>query len=138
MAGLIFCLRAKGRGMKFQKIALMLAPVLMMAGCAKSPEATVQGFYAAIAAGEITEAEAHVSNQVIGMLGPQKLRAKLSSESQRITACAGLDVVEVKLEGKGEVRHGTVVVKYKGSCDTSQTKVALLKEDGKWKIGAGK
>lgn len=124
--------------MKSQKIAALLAPVLLIVGCAKSPEATVQSFYAAIAAGEITEAEAHVSNQVVGMLGPQKLRAKLSDESRQIAACAGLDAVEVKLEGQGEVRHGTAVVKYKGSCDASRTKVALLKEDGKWKIGAGK
>lgn len=112
--------------------------VLLLAGCSKSPESTVESFYQAIAKGEITEAQGYVSAQLVAMLGQGKLSAALSGETGRIRACGGIKSVDVKLQGEGEVRTGTAVVSYGGKCPTKTENIKLIKEDGKWKISANK
>jgi hypothetical protein len=109
-----------------------------LAGCAKSPESTVESFYKAVAKGEITEAQTYLSSQILGMMGQAKITAALSSETMRIGKCGGIKDLQVKLEGQGEVRSGTTTVTYGGSCAVKTEKTKLVKEDGKWKLGAGK
>ncbi len=118
--------------------AAIAAAVLLLAGCAKSPESTVESFYRAVGKGEITEAQTYLSAQIIGMLGPQKMSAALADESQKVTKCGGIKGVDVKLEGQGEVRSGFVLVSYAGQCPQRRENVKLIKEDGKWKITANK
>lgn len=112
--------------------------VLLLAGCSKSPESTVESFYQAIAKGEITEAQGYVSAQLVAMLGQGKLSSALAGETERIRGCGGIKSVEVKLQGEGEVRTGTSVITYGGKCPTKTENIKLIKEDGKWKISANK
>ena len=116
----------------------LFAAITLLAGCARPPEATVESFHKAVAKGEITEAQTYVSSQVTGMLGPEMLSAALAEESERITKCGGIKSIDVKLEGQGEVRSGTATITYGGECPPLNGPVKLIKEDGKWKIGAGK
>ena len=124
--------------MRNSTLAALFVTSLALMGCAKSPESAVEGFFTAVGKGEITEAQTYISAQVSGMLGPQKMSAALAQESERIRNCGGIKSIEVKLEGQGEVRSGTVVVSYAGECSPKSQRVRLIKEDGKWKIGANK
>ena len=123
---------------KKRPIATIVILVAVLAGCAKSPESTVESFYRAVAKGELTEAKQYVSAQVIGMLGEQKFSAALSAEAQRVQSCGGIKTINVKLSGEGEIRNGTVSIQYVGNCPAKQERTKLVKEDGKWKIGADK
>lgn len=115
---------------------VVLASVTLLSGCGKSPESTVESFYRALASGEITEAKSYVSAQLVGLLGEKKLSAALSEESEKIRACGGIKNVEVKLQGEGEVRSGTVTLTFSGKCPPKNEETKLIKEDGKWKIAA--
>ena len=124
--------------MRAFKIAALAAPLLLVAGCAKSPESTVESFYTAVGKGQITEAQSYLSQQIVALLGPQKISAALAKESARVGECGGIKSVEVKLSGEGEVRQGSATVSYKGQCPAKTEAVKLIQEDGKWKIGAAK
>jgi|YNPMSStandDraft_1061717.scaffolds.fasta_scaffold11847_3 hypothetical protein len=119
-------------------LATSITAILMLTGCAKSPESTVESFYRAVSEGEITKAQTYVSSRIIGMLGPHKTAAALAEESERIRKCGGIKSIDVKLEGQGEVRSGTVMVTYAGQCPPENENVRLVKEDGKWKLGPTK
>lgn len=123
---------------RFEKRSLIVATALILSGCAKSPESTVESFYRAVSKGELTEAQGYLSLQIAGMMGPRKLSAALAAESERVQQCGGIKSVDVKLEGQGEVRSGIAKVVYAGQCPQKNEKVKLIKEDGKWKIGASK
>jgi hypothetical protein len=118
--------------------AAVLAIVGTLLGCSKSPDSTVESFYRALGKGEITEAKSYISAQIVGMLGDAKLSAALSSETEKIRACGGIKSVNVKLDGAGEVRAGVATVSYAGQCRPKAERVKLIKEDGKWKLGADK
>lgn len=124
--------------MRVLSFAAATASAVLLAGCAKSPESTVESFYKAVGKGEITEAQTYMSSQVIRMLGPQKLSAALAEESARVSRCGGIKSVDVQLTGQGEVRSGTALVTYSGQCQPKRESVKLITEDGKWKIEASK
>lgn len=111
---------------------------LLLSGCARSPESTVESFYRSLARGELAEAKGYVSAQLIGMMGEGKLTSALASETEKIRNCGGIKNVAVKLEGEGEVRFGVATVTYNGRCSPKTEETKLVKEDGKWKITASK
>jgi nitrous oxide reductase accessory protein NosL len=113
-----------------------IAASALLAGCAKSPESALESFHTALSKGEITEAQTYVSSQISGMLGPQKLSAMLQKEAEIILRCGGVKSLETKLDGKGEIRSGQSTITYSGKCAPKKINVKLVKEDGKWKIGA--
>lgn len=116
------------------RAATIIACAILISGCAKSPESTVESFYRALAKGEITEAKAYLSVQWVGMLGEGKLSAALSSQTERMQVCGGIKNIEVKMQGEGDVHSGTVTLTYNGNCSPEAEKTKLIKEDGKWKI----
>lgn len=124
--------------MRFISLTTLIVSTALLSGCAKSPESTVESFYEAVGKGEITEAMTYLSSQFSGMLGPQKLSAALAQESERVAKCGGIRSVDVQLTGQGEVRSGTAAIKYNGQCESRRESVKLVKEEGKWKIGASK
>jgi hypothetical protein len=111
---------------------------ILLSGCAKSPESTVESFYRAVGKGEITEAQSYLSSQIIGMIGKDKMAAALAKQSEQVSECGGIDSVEVELTGEGEIRSGNATVTFKGNCQPKKESVKLIKEDGKWKITANK
>lgn len=124
--------------MKWFRIVAMSAAAALLVACAQSPESTVEKFYRAVEKGEITEASGYMSSQVTGMLGKEKLAAVLTEQSQKIAKCGGVDSLKVALTGEGEIRAGTASITFKGDCPPRTEKVELIKQDGNWKIGAGK
>jgi hypothetical protein len=124
--------------MKFNSWTLLFLSALLLAGCGKSPESTVESFYRAVGKGEITEAQGYISAQLVGMVGSGKIASALAKESEKIGACGGIKSVDVKLKGEGEIRSGTATITYAGKCQPNTEKTKLVKEDGKWKISAEK
>ncbi len=119
------------------RMPLVACALMALAGCSASPESTVERFYRAVAEGEITEARGYISQQVVGMLGEEKLATTLSAETQRVQACGGITDIEGELQAGAEGRFGTVVVKYE-TCPEKRENLKLVKEDGDWKLGASK
>ena len=120
--------------MKYSTWVALTLSTLLLTGCGKSPESTVESFYKAVGKGEITEAQGYLSAQLVAMLGQGKLAAALSQETESIRNCGGIKSVDVKLQGEGEVRTGIATVNYGGNCAAKTEKTKLIKEDGKWKI----
>jgi hypothetical protein len=120
------------------RLLTILAMPLLLAACAKSPESTVEGFYRAVAKGEISEAKGFLSKGITDALGPEKLSAVLANETQQVQSCGGLKDVTVKLGEGGEVRFGTVEITYGGKCPVRRENLKLVKEDGRWKLAAQK
>ena len=114
--------------------AISMATVLMLSGCGKSPESTAKSFYMALGKGEITEAQSYFSSDITGNLGANKLSLALEMKAQQIKSCGGLKSVDVKLDGKGEVRSGTAKLIYSGNCAPDSHEIRLQKEDGNWKM----
>lgn len=117
--------------------AAVLLP-LLLAGCGKSAESTVETFYRAVGKGEIAEAQTHLSKEIVGVMGPQKLGAALSEETRRVQNCGGIKDVKVQLGDGAEVRFGSVVVTYAGNCAQRRENLKLVKEDGRWKLAPQK
>lgn len=124
--------------MRIGAVMVFILSIILLTSCAKSPESTVESFYRALSKGEITEATGYVSAQIVGMLGESKLSASLAAESEKIGKCGGVKSINVKLQGKGEIRRGEASVTYAGDCPPITEKVKLVKEDGKWKLTADK
>ena len=127
--------------MKYKKgltAVAFLVSVFLLASCGRSEESTVEKFYRSLEKGKISEAKGYVSVQVVGLLGDKKLSLALSKESENIRKCGGIKKVEVNLEGSGEIRSGTTKVTFNGDCEPSFQNTKLIKEDGEWKITAGK
>ncbi len=117
---------------------VLLSCAAATSGCSRSAESTVERFYQAVARGEITEARGYLSSQVMGTLGQQKVTGALAAEAKRIQQCGGIRTIEVQLTGQGEIRSGTAIVTYTGTCPEKREKVSLIQENGAWKLGATK
>lgn len=113
---------------------LALLCLLLLTGCGRSPESTVEKFYRALEDGELTEATGYISKQLTGTFGERKVSAGLSSATEEIAECGGIRKIEVDLTGKGELRSGTTTVTYRGDCEPETERVKLIKEDGEWKL----
>lgn len=117
----------------------VLATALLLSACSGgSPEGVVKSFYKALDNGEVRQARSHLSKRVVEMLGENKLDMALGNAAQQLAGCGGIGRLDVALEGKGEVRKGSASVTFKGDCPAKKEAVSLMKEDGKWKISAGK
>lgn len=118
-------------------VAAALAGAVALAGCSKSPESTVEGFYTSLGKGDISTAKGYLSSQLVTQFGDAKISSALASEAQRIQACGGVKNVAVSMQGEGDIRRGMATVSY-GKCPDRQEQTALVKENGSWKISANK
>lgn len=118
----------------------MLFAVLFVASCSDGPDATVQRFYRALGAGNPKAAKAEISAQFLGMLPEAKFNAMLAQLAADFEKCGGLKNVEVTLDPANSdlVRRGTATVTFAGQCPAKTEKVKLVKEGGRWKLGADK
>lgn len=126
--------------MKLRGLIVVAVGVVLLSGCSKSPESTVESFYRALGKGEVTEAKGYLSSQLAAKVGDAKVNSALTVEAQRITKCGGVKDVAVALQGEGEIRTGTAVVTYAddAACKQKTEKTSLVKEDGRWKITVAK
>lgn len=114
------------------------AALVLLVSCARSAESSVEHFYMCLSDGKVTEAKEYVSKQLLGMAGDGKISAALAKEAQNIQAKGGIKSVDVKLDGKGEVRTGVATITFKNAPAPKVEKVKVIQEDGKWKITAEK
>ena len=126
--------------MKLRGLIVVAVGVVILSGCSKSPESTVESFYRALSKGEITEAKGYLSTKLANQLGDNKLTSALTQEANKISQCGGIKSVDVKLKGEGEIRNGTTVITFgdEAACEQNTGKASLVKEDGNWKISPSK
>ena len=114
---------------------LALGAVVLLAGCAKTPEDTVKAFYKDVAAGDQDAAISLLHPNATLLVGDAKVRAVLKQQQARISGCGGLADVAVTLTDTPNFRkQGSAVVSYKGSCKAVTERVLLVKVDDKWRI----
>jgi hypothetical protein len=114
---------------------LALAPLVLLAGCAKTPEDTVKAFYTDVAKGDQDAAISLLHPNATLLVGDTKVRAVLQQQTARINGCGGIADVAVTLADAPQFRkQGTAVVSYKGSCKAVTERVLLVKVDDKWRI----
>lgn len=118
-------------------VVLFLSSALL-AGCSSGPDATVKGFYKALDKGEVSAAKGYLSRQILDMLGDSKLDMALGEGARSMAQCGGLGGIDVKLDGEGQSRRGSAVIRFKGDCPEKTDQVILVQEEGDWKIGIGK
>ena len=87
-----------------------------LAGCAPSPETTVEDFYYAVAEGDAETAESLMSSKIRAMVPSSKLRASLAVQAERTRECGGISDLEVKRSDGDQIRSGTATLTYGGSC----------------------
>jgi hypothetical protein len=126
-------MQTEKRMMKHKYLALLA--VVVLAGCAKTPEGTVQAFYKAVAADNEDEAISLLHPNATLLVGEDKVRAVLKQQSARIQGCGGISNVAVTLSDTPDFRkRGTATVNYKGGCKAVTERVLLVKVDDKWRI----
>lgn len=114
---------------------LPLTAVVLLTGCAKSPEDTVKAFYKNVAVGDQDAAIGLLHPNATLLVGDAKVRAVLKQHQARISGCGGLANVAVTLTDTPNFRkQGTAVVSYNGSCKALTEWVLLVKVDDKWRI----
>lgn len=102
------------------------------------PSDTVKKFNKAVETGQLDEAVKHLSPALLQMFPPQKIKAMLGEETQKIKKKKGISSFEVtKEEVTGEVADLHVVVKF-GDGTTRSEDTHLTKENGQWKISPKK
>ena len=111
---------------------------LVGSGCGflfSKPSGTVKKFYKNVEAGELDAAIALFSkNSEINVLGPAKVKAGLTSQSQEFKKRKGIDSINIQdeqINGEIAVVRGTLKFNDGSSVPFEST---LNKEDGKWKI----
>jgi hypothetical protein len=123
--------------MKLKSMALMATGIccLMALACAGStPSATVKAFYHAVGKGNTDEAVGLMSEQIVSMVGRDKLRAGLQEATRKSLAKGGLDDVQIVDEKTaGEVATVVVLLKYKNGTSERET-VQLVKEKDGWRL----
>jgi hypothetical protein len=113
---------------------LLLAAVLVLGGCTKSPEATVQSFYKAVESGD-HEAAIKLLHPSAMMLGESKLRAAMELQAAHLRGCGGISDIDVKLAPGSEAqKQGTVTLSFKGSCKAVTEPVGLAKLNDRWRL----
>jgi hypothetical protein len=120
-----------------RRAAVICGAGVLLTGCAKSPEGTVEAFYRAVAEGELKDAQSYLSKDIVELMGEQKLSDGLSKETQRAQNCGGIKDVQIQMQEGAEVRYGRVTLAY-ANCPDKVENVKLVKEDGSWKIGVEK
>ena len=114
---------------------LALCAVVLLAGCAKTPEDTVKAFYKDVAAGDQDAAIGLLHPNATLLVGDAKVRAVLQQQQARIAGCGGIADVAVTLADAPNFRkQGNAVVSYKGACKAVTERVLLVRVDDKWRI----
>lgn len=121
--------------MKQLKYLALAASVVVLGGCAKTPDDTVKAFYKAVAAGDQDAAISLLHPNATLLVGDAKVRAVLQQQSARINGCGGIADVAVTLADAPNFRkQGTAIIKYNGACKATTERVLLVKVDDKWRI----
>jgi hypothetical protein len=122
---------------KVKVSAMAVCIAILMSGCSKSPESTIEGFYYAVSEGEVSEAKSYLSSELVAK-GGKKIAAGLAAQHEKFLACKGIDGIKVDMKGEGEVRFGTTTITFKGECPETTDKFKLIEENGDWKLSASK
>jgi hypothetical protein len=110
----------------------LVTTMLLLGGCSKSPESTVEDFYRAIEHGDYDKAKSLIaSEQLLSDAG--KVNLAFAMMNAAIKECGGIrsiDTTDLKKEGDYVV--GTITLQFSGKCKQEKDKVKLKQQHGKW------
>jgi hypothetical protein len=128
-------------GKVLARLGVLVLLVVAASACnmvGSGPAETVKKFQKAVETGQLDEAVKQLSPSLLQMFPPQKVKAMLGEETQKIKKKKGVSSFEVtKEEVTGEVADVRYVVKY-GDGTTRSEDTHLTKENGQWKISPNK
>lgn len=122
---------------KVKVLTITFGIAILMTGCSKSPESTIESFYYAISGGEVSEAKSYLSSELVAQ-GDKKITAGLAAQHEKFLACQGIDEIKIDMKGEGEIRFGTTTITFKGECPETTGKFKLIEENGDWKLSPSK
>lgn len=111
---------------------------LTLAACSKGPDAVVEDFHESVEAGDYDRAIDLLSPELANMMGRDKLRAALASQSSQIAQCGGIANIYSEIDGDKAVQRGTVTITFRGECEPKVENVRLVKMNDEWKLAADK
>jgi hypothetical protein len=118
---------------------LILAVLFGLTSCGgSSPTATVKNFYKYVERGQYEKAASLFSSQSLNTYGLQKLESMLQMQASQIQQSGGIDNFKVTDE---TIVNDQAVVYFEittGDGAVTPGSVNLVREDGGWKIDAGK
>jgi hypothetical protein len=126
--------------MKTKSITVVILLSLGIIGCGllnRGPEATVKNFYKAVENGNFDDAINLLSNKVKSM-GKDKLRAGLAEVTREMKSKGDVKSLDItKMDITGDMADGQVKLEF-GNGSSKTEAVKLIKEDGAWRLDAGK
>jgi len=126
-------------GRHYLIILMFLAgPTLLMACAGRTPASAVTNFYRAIESGDADTATSLLSDETIGMIGEEKLRAGFQKTGIEIKEKGGIAEIQITKEDiVGDAAKVTAMIKYGNG--TAETEVYdLVKQNGQWKLRPSK
>lgn len=117
--------------------------VLMMfafAGCGlldSGPASTLKSFYKEVETGKLTEASDRLTGPVVQMMGKEKLKAGLASQSEKIKQKGGIKSIEIKSEEiNGETATVVAMLTFGDGSTVPDDKTKFVKGEKGWLIVA--
>lgn len=108
--------------------------LVVLGGCAPSPEDTVRAFFRAVEAQD-HDAAIQLLHPNALKYGDAKLRVAIAVQGAHIGSCGGLSGIAVDLApGSGSERRGTATLSYKGACKADKEPVRLAKLGDRWRF----
>jgi Domain of unknown function (DUF4878) len=128
------------KGKLFLTLILLACVASSLSGCVgSSPSATVRSFYKAVNSGDYQKATSMFSSRIVSMVGLQKLEQSIQYQVETLKAAGGVKTINVSNERIYNNTQALVDVELVMNDGTSnQQTVQLVKENGVWKIDAGK
>lgn len=121
---------------KFFSLALVTT-ALLLGGCAKSPESTVEEFYRAVENGDYEKARSLIASEQRAKYG-MKLDLALSMMHEEIKKCGSIRSIKTTdLHREGEYLIGKTKVEFpekSEECGKFGGEIKLKQEDGKWVV----
>jgi hypothetical protein len=118
---------------KFFSLAL-ITTALLLGGCAKSPESTVEEFYRAVENGDYEKARSLIASEQ--RADGIKLGFALSIIHDEIKKCGSIRSIKTAdLHREGEYLVGETKLEFSGKCGSlleRESEIKIKQEDGKW------
>ncbi|MBN2570662.1 MAG: DUF4878 domain-containing protein [Ignavibacteriales bacterium] len=104
-------------------------------GSSSGPADVVKSFYAAVEKGDVDAAMDLYTDEIIQMLGEEKIKTTITESQKQIEAKGGIESIEVVSEDvKDETAKVNIKLTYKNGESTEEA-IDLVKVSGDWKMG---
>lgn len=119
----------------FSFLAISIMVLFVACGGGSTPGDTVKEFYTAVEKGDIDKAMDYYTDEIIQMLGEEKIKTSLEEAKKQIDNMGGIESIEIVSE---DVKEETAKVNIKTTYKNGEVKeeaIDLVKDGSSWKMG---